>query len=155
MISVSSSLEKLFKKKSLIRSVQAPEKMARCTDICVETTGCLTDAKINLEQILLGEDLVFRVEDTKKLIQHKSARRLIEAVLYSSSCFYELVNEREHKVGGQETEIGLINLLREFMRRWVYEAQIQEILDENKEWSQVPFNSENKWMAVVVERQIC
>jgi hypothetical protein len=75
---------------------------------------------------------LINVQDTKVLIQHRSARRLIEAILFSSTCYYELVNETEHKIGGQETEIGLINLLREHMQRWVYEAQIQEILDENK-----------------------
>ena len=48
-IAVSSSLSKLFKRNSLIRSLSAPEMMARCTDICVETTGCLTDTKINIE----------------------------------------------------------------------------------------------------------
>ena len=42
-IAVSQSLHKLYRRNSLIRSLQAPEKMARCTDICVETTGCITD----------------------------------------------------------------------------------------------------------------
>jgi Ca2+-transporting ATPase len=55
-IAVSSSLGKLFEMNSLVRSLQAPEMMARCTDICVEATGCLTDSKINIEQISLGGD---------------------------------------------------------------------------------------------------
>ncbi len=38
------------------------------------------------------------------------------------------------------------------MSRWIYEAQIREILDENKHASQVPFNSDNKWMAIIAEK---
>ncbi len=48
----------------------------------------------------------------------------------------------------------MISLLIEHMQRWIYEAQIREILDENKQASQVPFNSDNKWMAIVAEKEI-
>lgn len=94
------------------------------------------------------------MQDTKKLIQHKCTRRLLECILYSSCSYYELIGAHDHKIGGQETEIGLINLLIEHMQRWIYEAQIREILDENKHASQVPFNSDNKWMAIVAENSI-
>jgi len=67
-IAVSQSLNKLYKRNSLIRSLQAPEKMARCTDICVETTGCLTDTKIDIEQIYIGGDTIIPVNETKTLI---------------------------------------------------------------------------------------
>ena len=53
-VAISSSLNKLFDMNSLIRSLHAPELMARCTDICVETTGCLTDTKIHVDCIFLG-----------------------------------------------------------------------------------------------------
>lgn len=46
---------------------------------------------------------------------------MLECILYSSCSYYELVNE-EHRIGGAETEIGLINLLIEHMQRWIYEA---------------------------------
>lgn len=38
------------------------------------------------------------------------------------------------------------------MQRWIYEAQIREILDENKHASQVPFNSDNKWQAIIADK---
>jgi len=60
-ITLSSSLGKLFKKNSLVRSLGAPEMMARCTDICVETTGCLTNSKIDIEQIYMGGQDVIKV----------------------------------------------------------------------------------------------
>jgi len=47
-IAISNSLHKLFNRNSLIRSISAPEIMSRCTDICVETTGCLTENKIKI-----------------------------------------------------------------------------------------------------------
>jgi hypothetical protein len=56
---------------------------------------------------------------------------MLECILYSSCSYYELVNDH-HKIGGAETEIGLINLLIEHMQRWIYESQIREILDQNK-----------------------
>jgi|LauGreDrversion4_2_1035121.scaffolds.fasta_scaffold408146_2 hypothetical protein len=37
----------------------------------------------------------------------------------------------------------------EHMSRWIYNAQIREILDENKSARQVHFRSENKWMAII------
>jgi hypothetical protein len=55
-------------------------------------------------------------------MQHRSARRLLECILYSSNSYYELVSDTEHRVSGQETEIGLINLLVENLSRWIYEA---------------------------------
>jgi hypothetical protein len=55
-------------------------------------------------------------------MEQMSARRLLECILYSSNSYYELISETEHRVSGQETEIGLINLLVENMSRWVYEA---------------------------------
>ena len=53
-------------------------------------------------------------------IKHKNARRVLESILYSSGSYDELVGDNEHKFGGQETEIGLINLLIEHMSRWTY-----------------------------------
>ena len=47
-VAISSSLHKLFNQNSLIRSISAPEIMSRCTDICVETTGCLTENKVKI-----------------------------------------------------------------------------------------------------------
>lgn len=57
-IAVSQSLEKLFNMNCLVRSLHAPEMMARCTDICVETSGCLTDSKISIEWIGYGIDSI-------------------------------------------------------------------------------------------------
>lgn len=77
---------------------------------------------------------------------------MLECILYSSCSYYELVGD-QHNIGGTETEIGMINLLLEHMQRWIYESKIREILDENKYLSQVPYNSENQWHAIVVDRE--
>ena len=129
-LAISSSLNKLFDRNSLIRSLNALEVMARCTDICVETTGCLTDIKINIDSVHIGGvGEPVPIYETKKLIQHKNARQMLEAILFSSSCFYELINVRDHQISGQETEVGLLNMLVVHMQRWIYEARIREILD--------------------------
>jgi len=91
-LAISSSLNKLFDRNSLIRSLNALEVMARCTDICVETTGCLTNPKINVESVHLGGNEPIPIFETKKLIQHKNARKMLETIIFSSSCFYELIN---------------------------------------------------------------
>lgn len=151
-VAISSSLRKLFDRNSLIRSISAPEIMSRCTDICVETTGCLTENKVKIQLIFLGGEEIIPADETYRLMQHMTTRRLLECILYSSNSYYELISETEHRVSGQETEIGLINLLVENMSRWVYEAQIREILDENKSAKQIPFNSDKKWMAVLADQ---
>ena len=110
-VAISSSLHKLFNRNSLIRSISAPEIMSRCTDICVETTGCLTENKVKIQLVYLGGDEIIPADETTRLLQHKSARRLLECILYSSNSYYELISDTEHRVNGQETEIGLINLL--------------------------------------------
>jgi magnesium-transporting ATPase (P-type) len=69
--------------------------------------------------------------------------------MFSSSCFYELIKQSEHQISGQETEIGLINVFVTHMKRWIYEAKIRDILDQNKLQKQVSFNTERKWMAVL------
>jgi magnesium-transporting ATPase (P-type) len=131
-LAISSSLNKLFDRNSLIRSLNALEVMARCTDICVETTGCLTDTKINIDSVHLGGIEPIPIFETKKMVQHKNARQMLETILFSSSCFYELINHRDHQISGQETEIGLIKMLTLHMQRWIYESRIREILDQNK-----------------------
>ena len=67
-ISVSQSLNKLHKRNTLVRSLQAPEIMARCTDICVEAKGCLLNTKIDIMQIYVGGDTIIPIgcEDDKK-----------------------------------------------------------------------------------------
>lgn len=49
---------------------------------------------------------------------------MLETILYSSNSFYELISEDkdDYKISGQETEIGLINILVENMSRWIYNA---------------------------------
>ena len=100
-VAISSSLRKLFDRNSLIRSISAPEIMSRCTDICVETTGCLTENKLKIQEMYLGgEDKTISADETLRLIQHVTARRLLECILYSSNSYYELISETEHRVSG-------------------------------------------------------
>jgi len=91
-LAISSSLNKLFDQNSLIRSPNALEIMARVTDICVKTTGCLIDTKINVESVHLGSAEPIHISETKKLIQHKNARQMLEVIIFSSSCFYEVTD---------------------------------------------------------------
>jgi len=70
----SNAIRKLQKREALIRAVSAPEKMARCTDVCVEMTGTLTEQETDLKAIVVGGDTELPLD--KNFFKNKVARRL-------------------------------------------------------------------------------
>lgn len=154
-VALSLGVQRMIRKKAIVRKLSAVETLGSTTVICSDKTGTLTENKMTVKQLFVSNQLVdltgdgyelngdFYVATQKIKVQHHLLR---EMLLYGMLCNHATIEKQDKKwmIEGDPTEIALLVA--------AYKAGLT-----SKERSQfrivneIAFDADRKRMTVVVE----
>ncbi len=141
-------MQRILKKRSLVRKLIAAETLGSTTVICTDKTGTLTEGKMQVDHILTGEsELFLSGEKSKKLDgqKEKDHFRALEIALLCNNAVIENPNDEldDWRIHGDYTEKALL------MAAIGAGLNPEEIRRKNSRLEEIPFDSERKYMATL------
>ena len=137
-LSLAYSMRRMMKTNNLVRKMHACETMGATTVICTDKTGTLTQNQMRVHQTQ------FYALDNQKLDDGLASRLLKEGIAVNSTASIDCTDANNPKVLGSPTEGALLLWLNE------YKISYQELREEANVVEELPFTTERKYMAVLV-----
>lgn len=132
-LSLAYSMQKMLQTNNLVRKMHACETMGATTVICTDKTGTLTENLMTVE-----EAQFYGTEGA-------GSRLVQEGLVFNSTATLDKASDGSTRVFGNPTEVALLLWLdREGVA-------IDEVASEAKVVAQIPFSTERKYMATIVQ----
>jgi len=137
-------MQQILKKKALTRKLVAAETLGSTTVICTDKTGTLTEGKMHVAHIVVGQK-EFEVESPGSRQDSKEAKLVSLALQTAMMCNDAVVENpedelREWKIIGSPTESALLSAaIQSGLRK-------EELLKKEPLIDELPFDSEKKYM---------
>ena len=125
-------VERMAKKKALVKTLPAVEALGSATVICTDKTGTLTENKMTVTKYFLGEDL----------IEEKNISRINKDMLYAMILCNNASLEQD-KIIGDPTEGALLLFAQE------HKIDLTQILEKSPKIFEQPFDSVRKRMSTI------
>jgi Ca2+-transporting ATPase len=160
---------KMLRDNNLVRVLKACETMGNATTVCSDKTGTLTQNKMTVVATTLGKSISFGgteepLDETNKVshdsidIRNTSVSEFAESLSASTkdlliqsnilnSTAFEGTQDGENTFIGSKTEVALLTFCRDHLGA----GPVQEIRSAAQVVQAVPFDSKNKYSAVVVK----
>ncbi len=152
-VALSLGVQRMIKKKAIVRKLSAVETLGSTTVICSDKTGTMTENRMTVRQIYTNQRLIQVTGEGQAITgnfyqdQEIVPDRLIHAVLmYGMVCNHATLTQKKKlwQVDGDPTEGALLIAARK--------ANLSEDDRNNfKIIKEIPFDSERKRMTVIVE----
>lgn len=113
-ISLAFSVKKMYAQKILVRKLDAPEKMAGVTDMCVGKTGTITKGNMEVKTFYCEQRQIKNSRKNTLLhcdLSEATVERIKEAILYNCEARVEMDATTYVPVGNNGTEVGLLKFL--------------------------------------------
>lgn len=130
-LSLALNMRRMLKSNNLVRKLHACETMGAVTVICTDKTGTLTENKMTVME-MAGSSVVTEVSEHDELAQAIALNTTAELGEDSAGI-------------GNPTEIALLTWLQK------HDVDYQTIRNQATTIAQLPFSTENKYMATVAE----
>ena len=140
-LTLSHGVKQMVKKNSLIRKLPAVETLGSTSVICSDKTGTLTQNRMTIRRLWLGEGDTVSDED------EFSPREIefVEQLTLSSNAVIKTDNDGELQFVGSPTEAAILRLLiQKDLDKEALEARFPRV-------AEIPFSSERKMMTTVHE----
>ncbi len=139
-LSLALSMRRMLASNNLVRKMHACETMGATTVICTDKTGTLTQNQMRIyctNFYVLGDD--------QKLDSGDASKRITEGIAVNSTAFLDYSNKEKVSALGNPTEGALL--------LWLHDNGVdyQALRDGAKVVEQLPFSTERKFMATVVD----
>jgi Ca2+-transporting ATPase len=137
-------MQKILKKKALIRKLVATETLGSVTVICTDKTGTLTKGEMSVDHIVVGEK-EFEMGSSGSR-QNKAEAKIVSLALQTAIMCNDATIEnpdqalRDWKFIGAPTEVALLRAATESGLRQ------EELLKSEPQIAELPFDSEKKYM---------
>lgn len=144
-------MQQILKKKALTRKLVAAETLGSTTVICTDKTGTLTEGKMRVSHIVIGEK-EFEVKNLGNR-QDEEEARLVSLALQIGMMCNDAVIENPHdalkkwRIIGSPTEVALL------MAAIESGLSRDKLLKIEKRQDDLPFSSETKYMATLYKRK--
>lgn len=138
-LSLALSMRRMLATNNLVRKMHACETMGATTVICTDKTGTLTQNCMSVYQ-----SWFFALGDSQRLTADSHGSIIEEAIACNSSAHLDMS-------GGRPTAIG--NPTEGALLLWLNDAGVSymSVRSENQVVEQIPFSTERKYMATVVD----
>lgn len=146
-IILSIGVERMAKKKTIVRQLNAIETMGSLTLIATDKTGTLTTNKMEVKKIWVDEK-IYDVNNPPSPTNHPFAKIILAGNLCSTASLVKKVDHGEDfDVIGDTTEGALLLLSQKIGRPYENDRQQWQVIDE------LSFNSQTKRMTVHVKNK--
>ncbi|MRH42202.1 calcium-translocating P-type ATPase, SERCA-type [Aquibacillus halophilus] len=152
-VALSLGVQRMIKKKAIVRKLSAVETLGSASVICSDKTGTMTENQMTVKEIYLNQETVYvsgEGYDTKGSFSKKDSgtedSSLDSLLLYGALCNHAILNKKKGKwlIDGDPTEGALLVAARK--------ANITlEDTEKFRIVHEIPFDSDRKRMTVVVE----
>ncbi len=133
-------VQKMAKEHSVIRKLSAVETLGSAEVICSDKTGTLTQNKMTVKEIVVGDIVTSEIE--KVDIKNENTIRLLTTMVLCNDTKYTLEEEKEILLG-DPTETALVTYTEKFK---IYKKDLDKSMIRIAE---VPFDSDRKMMSTI------
>ncbi|MFH1461336.1 MAG: HAD-IC family P-type ATPase [bacterium] len=133
-------MQKMLKRKALVRHLIAAETLGSVSVICTDKTGTLTQGHMKVTKIITKENEFSLDEKNNNLLNHQDLKNIILASIINNDAQLE---KDSQKTIGHPTEIALLQLANDL------NINIKSIKDKYKRIDEIPFSSDLKYMATI------
>ncbi|MFH1072747.1 MAG: calcium-translocating P-type ATPase, SERCA-type [Nanoarchaeota archaeon] len=151
-ITLALGVQRLVKKKAIIRKLTSVETLGSTTVICSDKTGTLTKNEMTVQQVYVNGELGFVsgigydpigdfTFNEKKIAEHKELRFLLEIGVLCNNAEHT----KENKIIGDPTEGALVVSAKKF------NMPVEALRKEHRRLFELPFDSKRKMMTTVNE----
>ena len=139
-LSLALSMRRMLKANNLVRKMHACETMGATNIICTDKTGTLTQ-----NQMSVSEAHFFNLAENTPFVDDENAQLVVECIACNSTAHLDYSLPEKVKALGNPTEGALL--------LWLKDKGIDylPVREEVKVLEQLPFSTERKYMATVVE----
>ena len=139
-LSLALSMHRMLETKNLVRKMHACETMGAATVICTDKTGTLTQNRMSV-----NEFKIYGLHDDK-LDNSQTSTLIKEGISINTTAFLDFTGKKVRSVGNP-TEAALLF--------WLFSQNVDFISyrDKIKILRQIPFSTEYKFMATIVETE--
>ncbi|MBR5687048.1 MAG: calcium-translocating P-type ATPase, PMCA-type [Prevotella sp.] len=138
-LSLAYSMRKMLKTNNLVRKMHACETMGATTVICTDKTGTLTQNQMQVH------DTLFYGVNLQHIGQTETDDLLVNGIAVNSTAELDRRNPKKPTPIGNPTEGALLLWLEK------HGINYQEIRNNAERMAEIPFSTENKYMATVVK----
>lgn len=160
-VALSVGMQRMARRNALVRKLDAVETLGSTNIICTDKTGTLTRNEMTVTEIMLSQGRKIKVtgagySPVGEFIEHENKidpkidenlAEFFAAAVLCNDAKYDLNTDRSSwKIIGDPTEVSLLTLVQKGG------TDPEEIRGLFKRLAEIPFDSETKMMAVLVER---
>ncbi|MDD3648195.1 MAG: HAD-IC family P-type ATPase [Candidatus Dojkabacteria bacterium] len=134
-------MQKILKRKGLIRNLLGTETLGRTEVLCIDKTGTLTKGKMNVNKLVFADKTV--EVDGMAVLESHNTFEILKAAAICTQAFQEETNS-ETKYRGNPTDIALLKFSNKF------NVNIETIEKQNKVLDRFPFDPTKKLSAALL-----
>jgi len=154
-VALSLGVQRMIKRKSIVRKLSAVETLGCATIICSDKTGTITENEMTVKQIFLNDEIIHVSGDGYQLDGHfyqneeevtSSYPNLASMLTYGMICNHAniVIQKGKYKIDGDPTDGALLVAARKFGLK-------EKIREQYTIIKEIPFDAHRKRMSMIVE----
>lgn len=133
-------MQKMLKRKVLVRHLIAAETLGSVSVICTDKTGTLTEGRMKVTKIVTNDNDYSLPEKNKNLLNQQNIKDIVFASILNNDA---QLQKDSKKTIGHPTEITLLKLANDFG------INIKNVQEQHKRIDEIPFSSNLKYMVTL------